>query len=106
MSFNKNTKILLIVLFIVFILPLFIIGYTFAVMLLWNWLAPEIFEFQEISFWQALGLIALAKLLFGFGPGSKTCKHKRHKWKHRIKEKFDNMSEEDKSKFKEKWCGH
>jgi hypothetical protein len=29
-------------------------------MLLWNWLMPTIFKLPEITFWQALGLIALA----------------------------------------------
>jgi len=49
---------------------------------LWNWLMPDIFGFKEISYWQAFGLLFLAKLLFGgFGhhhPGS------RHP--HRIKD--------------------
>lgn len=32
---------------------------------LWNWLIPEIFELPEVSYWQASGLYALCKLLFG-----------------------------------------
>jgi hypothetical protein len=35
------------------------------VMLLWNWLAPQLFGWREITFWQALGLLALCRLLFG-----------------------------------------
>lgn len=34
------------------------------VMLLWNWLMPEIFGLIEISFWQALGLCVLSSALF------------------------------------------
>jgi positive regulator of sigma E activity len=34
------------------------------VMLLWNWLMPEIFGFKTISFWQAWGLMVLGHLLF------------------------------------------
>lgn len=41
----------------------FIFGYF--VMLLWNWLMPEIFSLGMITFWQAVGLILLARLLFG-----------------------------------------
>lgn len=34
------------------------------VMLLWNWLMPEIFGLIEIGFWQALGLCFLSSALF------------------------------------------
>lgn len=34
-------------------------------MLLWNWLVPVIFGLGTITFWQALGLIVLVKLIFG-----------------------------------------
>ena len=34
-------------------------------MLLWNWLVPVIFGLGTITFWQALGLIILIKLVFG-----------------------------------------
>jgi len=30
-----------------------------VVMHLWNWLAPELFGLRQITFWQALGLLAL-----------------------------------------------
>ena len=33
-------------------------------MWLWNWLMPTIFYLDEITFWQALGLNALATILF------------------------------------------
>ena len=33
-------------------------------MLLWNWLVPMIFGLGTITFWQALGLIILIKLVF------------------------------------------
>ena len=36
-----------------------------ATMLLWNWLVPMIFGLGNITFWQALGLIVLVKLIFG-----------------------------------------
>jgi len=40
-----------------------LLGY--AVMLLWNWLMPDIFGFVEITFWQAVAIIVLARLIFG-----------------------------------------
>ncbi len=32
---------------------------------LWNWLLPPIFGWRQITFWQALGLLALCRILFG-----------------------------------------
>jgi hypothetical protein len=42
-------------------------GFLFAlfVKLLWNWLMPLLFSLKEITYWQAFGLVILAKLLFG-----------------------------------------
>ena len=33
-------------------------------MLLWNWLMPDIFGLTEITFWQAVGLNFLSSILF------------------------------------------
>jgi len=35
------------------------------VKLLWNWLMPELFGWRTITFWQALGLLVLCRILFG-----------------------------------------
>lgn len=50
----------------VVILTIIVIGLfaTLPVMWLWNWLMPELFNFVEITFWQALGLVILSSLLF------------------------------------------
>ena len=39
--------------------------FGFAVMYLWNWLMPGLFGLKAIGYWQALGIVLLAKLLFG-----------------------------------------
>lgn len=36
-----------------------------GVRLLWNWLAPDLFGLRAITFWQAVGLLALCRILFG-----------------------------------------
>ena len=41
----------------------FIFGYF--VMLLWNWLMPELFGLATITFWKAAGIVLLARLVFG-----------------------------------------
>ena len=38
-----------------------LLGYP--VMLLWNWLMPEIFGLPEITFWQAIGINILSAIL-------------------------------------------
>jgi hypothetical protein len=43
----------------------FAIVFAFLVKLIWNSLMPTIFDLKEITFWQAFGIIILAKLLFG-----------------------------------------
>lgn len=57
------------------IIGMAIIGIAFAALLalifglavkaLWNWLMPTIFGLPLITYWQAFGLIILAKILFG-----------------------------------------
>ncbi len=43
---------------------------------LWNWLLPSLFGWPAVTFWQALGLLALCRILFGGlgrhgrGPGA------------------------------------
>lgn len=41
--------------------------FGFAVQFLWNQTIADMFGLTAISFWQALGVFILAKLLFGFG---------------------------------------
>ncbi|PLX10476.1 MAG: hypothetical protein C0594_04950, partial [Marinilabiliales bacterium] len=41
----------------------FLFGYV--VMLLWNWLMPDLFSLTTITFWQAVGIVLLARLIFG-----------------------------------------
>src|SRR5579871_5096139 len=39
--------------------------FGWVVMSLWNWLAPAVFGLHAITYWQALGLLVLSKILFG-----------------------------------------
>jgi hypothetical protein len=81
----------------------------FATMWLWNWLIPELFNGNTVTFWQAIGLLVLGKLLTGFsGMGRGWGKHnhnswsqkKKMYWKQRMEAKMAGMSEEEKAKFK------
>ena len=38
--------------------------FTYVVLLLWNWLVPELFNGPELTYWQTLGIMILSKILF------------------------------------------
>ena len=87
----RIAKVLKILLFAVVALTLV----SAVVMGLWNWLMPAVFGWRVITFWQALGLLALSRLLFGrFGrPGG------RMHWRHRMMERWNKMTPEEREKF-------
>ena len=71
---------------------------SFFIMHLWNWLIPALFGGRAITFWQALGLLILCKILFGgFHRGHGRGNH----WKQRMKERWEQMSPEEREKFRE-----
>ena len=79
-----------------------------AVMLLWNHIIHEVMDVRKVTFWQALGIFALAKILFGFRMGPKKSRLGFTKRRYHWKQKWANMSEEEKMAFKAKWrekCG-
>ena len=65
---------------------------------LWNALMPALFGLREISFWQALGLLILSKVLFGgfrgrSGPGMH--------FRRRMMERWEHMTPEEREKFRQ-----
>jgi hypothetical protein len=55
-----------------FLAPAAILGMLLVVFIggevvkqLWNWLLPPLFGWRQITFWQAFGLLALCRILFG-----------------------------------------
>lgn len=79
---------------------------SFLVMQLWNNLLPDIFHITTITFWQAMGIFILCKILFGFGNGGG--RGKGNWMRHRMEERFKNMTPEEREKFKARMenCGH
>jgi hypothetical protein len=91
---------------LIFIAPLAILGiFVFIaiggelVMQLWNWLLPPLFGWREITFWQALGLLALCRILFGgFGfHGSG-----RPNFRRRMEERCEHMTPEERERFRQR----
>ena len=79
----------------IFIVPLALLAMVLfiavggaVVQLLWNWLLPTVFGWRQIGFWQALGLLALCRILFGgfgFRGGHRT--NYRHRMADRMQER-------------------
>ena len=80
---------------------IFALGWV--VMMLWNWLLPNLFfGVHEIGYVQALGVLVLSKILFG-GFRGHGCWHKRKHHRH-----LKNMTPEEREKFQSGmrgWCG-
>jgi hypothetical protein len=101
-TFNRNRKKF-------FLLPFGIAALlaivSYVVMMLWNNLLPEILHVGTITFWQAMGIFILCKILFGFGKGSGGAPWARG----RMVDRFKNMTPEERQQFKEemknKMCG-
>jgi len=77
------------------IVAAFVFG--FVTMHLWNWLMPAVFGLKVITFWQALGLLLLGKILFGgfhkHGGGPRG-------WKRHMEERWAQMTPEERGKFR------
>ena len=85
---------------------------------LWNWLLPPLFGLPAITFWQALGLLVLCRMLFGgFGgrgghrddPGIKARVGDRiaDRVVDRVAERLEGLSPEERERFtqrlRERW---
>ncbi|TBN04904.1 hypothetical protein EYD45_06480 [Hyunsoonleella flava] len=86
--------------------------FGFVLMWLWNWLMPELFDLPTVTYWQAVGLFILLKILLGgCGSGGSKCSSSKDKtsckkegkrdfskWKH-----YDKFWEEEGNKAYENY---
>jgi hypothetical protein len=90
---------------LIWIAPLAILGMVIftwiggeVVMLLWNWLAPALFGLPPVTFWQAIGLLALCRILFGgFGLSGGGV---RSNSRRRMRERWEQMTPEERERFR------
>lgn len=87
---------------IIVVAPVLIALFVFvggaAVLHLWNWLLPELFGWRQITFWQAVGLLALCRILFGGVSGRG---FHRSNYRRRMAERWDRMTPEEREKFRQ-----
>jgi hypothetical protein len=77
--------------------------FGFAVMTLWNWLAPAVFGLRTITFWQALGVLILSKILFG-GFRSRPSLGGGYAWR-RVNNRWQQMTPEEREQFRQVMFG-
>jgi hypothetical protein len=70
-----------------------------VVRLLWNWVTPPLFGFHAITFWQAVALLALCRILFGgFGMRGGHRAYGRR----RMRDRWHDMSPEERQKIRDR----
>ena len=100
---------------IIWMAPLAIVGIALFIVVggeivlrLWNWLLPSLFGWRQITFWQALGLLLLCRILFG-GLGVRGSHHSnmRSRMRRRMAERWEQMTPEERESARERWsrCG-
>ena len=108
---SKTGKIFLIAPLALLAVLLFVAIGGIVVMLLWNWLAPNLFGLRLVSFWEALGILVLCRILFG-GFGMHGCHRRRtnrdlrerivDRVADRVGERFDDMTPEEQQRFQQR----
>jgi hypothetical protein len=100
----KSQRIVLGVFKALLLLTIVIAGFGQAVLQLWNLLMPEIFGLHAISFWQAVGLMALSWILFGglrgFGMMRGGRRHGGGHWRRRMEERWEGMTPAEREEFR------
>jgi len=85
--------------FFPFILLLALLAITGLVYWLWNTVLVAVVPVRPVTYWQAMGLLVLSRILFGGfrfgGPGGRPGPPWKHKWR--------GMSPEEREKLQEEW---
>jgi hypothetical protein len=68
--------------------------FGWVVMLLWNWLMPDIFGLKTLTYWKAWGVLVLSCILFGRiggggGKGSSSDRKRKRKLRSYIREQME-----------------
>jgi hypothetical protein len=89
---TRKRKLLLMAPFAIAGMVAFVVLGGLLVRVLWNWLLPPLLGLPQITFWQAVGVLALSRILFG-GLGMRGCGPRGRM--------MDRMSAEDRERFRQ-----
>jgi hypothetical protein len=71
---------------------------------LWNSLLPPLFGLSQVTFWQALGLLALCRILFGgLGLHGGSGSHYRRRWEAMTPEERERVRDRMRARMRERW---
>ena len=109
-SHSRRGKLLWIAPFGLVAIALFIFIGGSVVQGLWNWLTPALFGWREITFWQAVALLALSRILFGGfgrhggGGGMRMRMRERmtDRMVERMGERVDEMNPEERERIRQR----
>jgi hypothetical protein len=68
-------------------------AFGYVVMSLWNAVLPAVTGLHAITFWQAVGLLVLSRILFGGLRG-------RGHWRGRMQARWQQMTPEERERFR------
>ena len=101
---NHNTPKIFHILKFMVLGAIFLTALGFGVRELWNCLIPDLFHGPVVTFWQALGLCLLGKLLFGWhGTGPAKWNQSRDQWRKKMQQRMEHMTPEEKEKMRERF---
>jgi uncharacterized membrane protein len=94
----------------IWIAPLAIVGFALFIVIggglvrwLWNALLPELFGWPQITFWQALGILLLSRILFGgWRSGGSFRSGMRRRMEERMSERCESMTPEERERFRQR----
>lgn len=111
----KLTRLLLFAPLAILGMMLFVFIGGQIVLHLWNWLLPPLFGISQITFWQALGILVLSRILFGgFGMSGSQRSHSRgsvsdrvadrvaERVAERLDERYQHMTPEERERFRQR----
>lgn len=101
---KKRPPIAVMILFFIAVAMVIVTVLSTLVMYLWNTVLAEVVPVKVISFWQAMGILILTRILFGgFRMGSKNRNYYKKEMKRSYQDKWASMDQTEKAKFKEGW---
>src|SRR6202051_2911279 len=106
MAVNRGVRFAKLFIIGIIAMSVFAVGFGEAVLHLWNWLMPALFGLRAITYWQALGLLVLSRILLGGFRGRPG--HSMH-WRRRMHERWEQMTPEERERFRQgmrERCGH
>ena len=91
---------------LLFVIPAAIVGIILFIALggavvrfLWNWVTPPLFGWHQITFWQAMAILALCRILFG-GFGMRG--GQRAYGRRRMRDRWSKMTPEERQKIRDR----